>query len=216
MQKVTLFLAFALSCVLARAQTTLITASHIQVFGGQAVTGSFCVSPTDANGNAVNLQSALGQLLAPSTAKCFPISAGVLSSTAIVPDTSQTQPVNACYLTTIKDNFGNTLATYPCIQPTGSTWSFDAYSPTTTPSIPALTMPQFQTNNVANALQTVLDLIPGPNVSITYSSGGKVTISSSGGGGGGGTTLGATVYSAITLRPGRTVYLAPNQPIVLD
>lgn len=182
MKKSLLLLAACLSVFAsARAQNTQITASHISVFGGSAITGSFCVSPTDGAGNAINVTTSTGQLFSPQTPLCFPIVAGVLSGSAIVPDTSLTQPVNVCYALTIKNNFGQTLGSYPCIQPFGSSWSFDAYVPGTLPSIPSLEMPTFQTNGTNNAVQTVLN-ITGPGVS--YSAG-KVVISGSGGSSGG-------------------------------
>jgi hypothetical protein len=182
-----------LLCALAAsAQTTQITASHIQLFGGAAVTGQFCVSPVDTSGNPINIRVPGGQQLAGTTQLCFPITSGVLSSTAIVPDTSLTQPVNSCYLLKISNNVGQPLATYPCIQPQGATWSFDNYVPSTTATIPTLSLPQFQTNGVTNAVQSILNLAG----NVTYSSGGTVTI---GGGGGGPGTVTSAMLTSVDL-----------------
>lgn len=176
MKKSLLLLAVCLSAFVCRAQNTTIVASHISVFGGTPVTGQFCLTPTDASGNPLNVTTTTGQQFTPQTPLCFPIVAGVLSGAAIVPDTSLTQPANACYALTIKNNFGQIIGSYQCLQPQGSTWSFDSYVPSTLPSIPALQMPQFKTNGTKNIAQTVLD-IRGPGV--TYGAGGAVNIAGS-------------------------------------
>lgn len=172
-----------LCAVTGQCQTTQITASHIQLFGGQPVTGTFCVTPTDQSGNAINLVTPSGQQFAPQSSLCFPIVNGVLNSAAIVPDTALTQPANPCYKLTVYNTLNTQIANYPCIQPTsstpgspGSSWSFDAYVPTSLPSTTALTLPQFKTNNVLNPSQGALS-INGPGVS--YGAGGNVNISSS-------------------------------------
>jgi hypothetical protein len=154
-------IALLVACASSEAQTTLITASNISKFGGAKITGQFCVTPTDSSGNPINLTTPTGQQFAPSTSLCFPIVNGALSAYAIVPDTSLTQPANACYKLTVSDNHGNQIGTYPCIQPSGTSWSFDAYVPSNLPSIfgPLMSLPQFQTNGAANSNQGILNLI---------------------------------------------------------
>lgn len=180
MKKSLLLLALCLSAFACQAQNTTIVASHISVFGGSPVTGQFCLSPTDGSGNPINVTTTTGQQFTPQTPLCFPIIAGVLSASAIVPDTSLTQPANVCYALTVKNNFGQPIGTYQCLQPQGGTWSFDSYVPSTLPSIPALQMPQFKVNGTLNAAQTVLDF-RGPGVS--YGAGGIINITGAGSGG---------------------------------
>lgn len=180
MKKSLLLLALCLSAFVCLAQNTTIVASHIDVFNGIPVTGQFCLTPTDGSGNPINVTTTTGQQFTPQTPLCFPIVAGVLSGAAIVPDTSLTQPANVCYALTIKNNFGQIIGSYQCLQPQGGTWSFDSYVPSTLPSIPALQMPQFKTNGTLNPAQTVLDL-RGPGVS--YSAGGIINITGAGSGG---------------------------------
>lgn len=186
-----------LLCALAAsAQTTQITASHISLFGGATVTGQFCVSPVDQSGNPINIQVPAGQQLASTSQLCFPITSGVLSNTAVVPDTSLTQPVNACYNLKIYNNLNQQLANYPCIQPQGATWSFDAYVPSSTSTIPSLSLPQFQTNGVTNAVQGILNLV---GSGVNYSSGGTVTIAGGGGESSGPGTVTTAMLSGVDL-----------------
>lgn len=140
MRKLLPFLLLFLCAIMASAQNTAITASHIDTFGGAPITGTFCLTPTDANGNPVTVVTSTGQQFAPLPGKqlCFPVAAGVLSG-AVVPDTSVTQPANVCYRLRINNSAGQVVGSYPCIQPRGSTWSFDGYVPGSTPVIPTLT-----------------------------------------------------------------------------
>lgn len=154
---------FVLLCALqfvaaAAGQNTQITASHIAYFGGTTVTGKFCVTPTNQAGQPITIVTPLGQQLSPQAPLCFPITSGVLSNTAIVPDTSLTQPTNACYSVAVNDIFGRQIGLFPCVQPSGSTWSFDAFVPSSMPSIPALTLPQFKTNGTLNSAQGTVDI----------------------------------------------------------
>lgn len=173
MKRILTGIVLALCAFAANAQTTQITASNISRFGGAKVTGQFCVSPTDSSGNPINLTTPNGQQFSPTTPLCFPITAGVLSNAAIVPDTSLTQPANACYKLTVYDNHNNQIGTYPCIQPTGTSWSFDAYVPSTLPSTTALTLPQFYTNGSLNPVQGVVNF---SGSGVTYGAGGVINI----------------------------------------
>lgn len=168
MKRIVTGILLLLSALAAGAQTTQITASHIQYFGGSTVTGSFCVTPTDQSGIPINLVTPAGQQFSPLTPLCFPIVNGVLSASATVPDVSQTAPANACLKLTVYNTLNTQVASYPCIQPSSSTWSFDAYIPSSLPSIPALSLPQYQLNGTALSNQAVLNFVcPG----CTYASG---------------------------------------------
>jgi hypothetical protein len=165
---------FVLMCMLqvaaaafGQSGSTTIVANHIQYFGGTTITGKFCLTPTDASGNPITIVTSLGQQVAPQQPLCFPITAGVLSS-AVVPDTSMVQPVNACYNLTISNFYGAQVADFPCIQPSTNTWSFDTYVPSSTPTIPALALPQFQVNGTAIPNQAVLNFV-GSNISLSGS-----------------------------------------------
>lgn len=181
MKKSALTLALALVLLLswrAGAQTTQITASNIDYFGGAPVTGAFCVTPTNQGGAPINLVTPTGQQLAPNLPLCFPVLSGALQH-AVVPDTSRTQPANACLKVTIFNSSNTQVGSYPCIQPSGATWSFDAYVPSSLPLIPQLQLPQFETNGVANPVQSSLNLVAGPGASLSPA-GGSVTISAAG------------------------------------
>ncbi|HXP07568.1 MAG TPA: hypothetical protein VN828_03690 [Acidobacteriaceae bacterium] len=131
---------FFISWCVGQCQTTQITASNIDSFGGRPVTGKFCVTPTNLSGQPINISTPSGNQLSPAFPLCFPVTSGALSASAIVPDTSLTQPVNACLKATIYDSTGEQVGgTYPCLQPHGTTWDFDSYVPGTLPSIPTLT-----------------------------------------------------------------------------
>lgn len=182
MKRIIACILLLVACAASEAQTTQITASNIAKFGGAKVTGQFCVSPTDSSGNPINLTTPGGQQFSPTTPLCFPITAGVLSTAAIVPDTSLTQPANACYKLTVYDNSKNQIGTYPCIQPSGTSWSFDAYVPSTLPSTTALTLPQFQTTGVTNSNQGILNIVGAGSCTASYSAP-TTTITCTGGAG---------------------------------
>jgi hypothetical protein len=156
---ITIIFLFVCAAAAAFGQDTTITASHIAYFGGTTVTGQMCLTPTNQAGQPINIVTPLGQQVSPQIPLCFKITSGVLASNAIVPDTSQTQPANACYNAVISNFYGAQVAVFPCIQPSGSTWSFDAFVPSSMPAIPALTLPQFKHNGVLNASQTSLNLV---------------------------------------------------------
>ncbi len=134
MKKFTFLLIFA--AALGHAQTTTITASNIDYFGGAPVTGKFCLSPTDSYGNPINLTTTTGQQFPANPPLCFTVTAGALQSGANIPDVSTTQPRNACYRVQILNATGSVVGKTPCIQPTGTTWSFDSYIPSNQPNIP--------------------------------------------------------------------------------
>lgn len=181
-----LFLLSMLSCFAGAllGQTTTIQANNIAKFGGAKITGSFCVVPTDQSGNGINITTPSGQQFSPLQPLCFPVTNGVLSNVAIVPDTTLTQPVNPCYKLTVSDSRGNQIGTYPCIQPSGTTWNFDSYVPSILPNTTALTLPQYQTNGTANSNQQVVNFkTSGSGCSIASASNGDETWTCSAGAG---------------------------------
>jgi hypothetical protein len=173
-------LAFAVSCVAAHAQMTQITGAHIASFGGAPITGKFCLTPTDSQGNSINLTTSTGQQFAPRLPLCFAVTAGVLSNSAIVPDVSLSQPRNVCMRLALYDNAGQQVGSYKCLQPSGATWNFDTFVPATLPSIPAVALPVFSTNGTPNSSQVGLNIV----CSGCVNSGSTITFPSGGSGGG--------------------------------
>lgn len=111
--------------------TTILGADDAPLQRGQIV-----MQPTDLNGNplVVNIGSS-GGLIVPRAAVCL-IAAGAITtalngSACTVIDTTVTNPANFCYKTTIVDTVTRwTAPVMPCVQPSGSTWSFNTYVPT--------------------------------------------------------------------------------------
>lgn len=142
MKRLFLSVLLLLSAAALGAQTTTITATKI--VGGDGATplgtGKVIMQPTDLSGNPliVNSGSTHGLML-PKPAICF-ISNGAITTNmnwgiCTTADTSQTNASYVCYKTTFVDTVsGWTSPTLPCVQPTGSTWSFDTYVPPAGPT----------------------------------------------------------------------------------
>jgi hypothetical protein len=86
--------------------------------------------PTDNKGNIISFRVGTtgGQTVS------TPVSAQVVNGvfSVVMADTTLTNPVNPCYAVTITSNLtGSTLpfGGYSCIQPSGSAWSLDSYTP---------------------------------------------------------------------------------------
>ncbi|MHB1953097.1 MAG: beta strand repeat-containing protein [Sulfobacillus sp.] len=171
MKNLTLILALFLPAM-ARGQLTTITASNIANVGGQKLaTGQWCATPAQqfvaGGGGNIGTQQV-----------CYPITNGALPAGVTLYDTSLTNPVNVCYIVTVHNSFGQSVGSYPCMQPSGSTYSFDAFVQASPPYInTSFTVPQFLTNGVVNGIQNSLNIAGG---GVTYSSG-TVTISASAG-----------------------------------
>ena len=129
-------------CRRAAAQTSIITATTI--VGGDGVTplgiGKVIMQPTDLNGNPLSINRGSSQGLAlPKPVICH-VSAGAITTnvgggTCTSLDVSVTNPSYFCYKTTFFDTVsGWSAPTLPCVQPTGSTWSFDTYVPPAGPT----------------------------------------------------------------------------------
>jgi hypothetical protein len=141
---------------LLRAQTTTVTASNIADVGGHPVTGYFCVQPAQqfVRGGGGNVTASQA---------CYGISVGVLQSGVTLADTSLTNPKNVCYQVTIKNWAQHPLASYACMQPSGSTFDFDTFVQASPPYIPtSFTVPQWSYNGTA--LPSTINLT-GPGVS---------------------------------------------------
>jgi len=209
MKKTALFLACCVVALIspwAGAQNTQITASHIAYFGagGTLITGTMCLTPTNQAGQPINIVTSVGQQISPQVPLCFPITSGVLSSLAIVPDTSLTQPVNACYNAVINNYYGTQVAVFPCIQPSGSTWSFDAFVPSSMPSIPALQLPQFRHNGILNTSQNGLNIV---GSGVTESPAGTINIPS-------GVLPAASGYGLVPVYTGPGTATSPQQAVL--
>jgi Pectate lyase superfamily protein len=139
--------AFAFVCLAlsARAQYTTVSASYLGGSLSPAPSAMIYWQPT----GVARVGTSNGQILGvPLTA---PVTNGVFSLS--VPDSSSTNP-NICYAVTAVDPVGtvllgaglasdqihvNTGGAYSCLQPTGSSWNFDTYLPTSTAVVPPLT-----------------------------------------------------------------------------
>lgn len=136
----------------ARAQNTTITASNIADIAGAPVTGNFCLRPAQqfvrgGGGNVMPIWH------------CWLIAGGVLQSGVVVADTSLTNPANVCYQVVIQNSVPVQLASYACMQPSGTTYSFDNFVQASPPYInTSFTVPSFLTNGVPNAGQTSLNI----------------------------------------------------------
>jgi hypothetical protein len=124
------------------AQTTHIVGTTIVGADGAALQyGQITMQPVDANGNPINVRVGSGGLMVARAAVCL-ISGGAITTalngtpcTAV--DTTLSDPANFCYKTTIRETVsGWTAPVLPCVQPSGTTWSFNTYIPG--PSVTAM------------------------------------------------------------------------------
>lgn len=151
------------------AQSTRITAANIADVGGNPVTGYFCVQPAQpfvrgGGGNVVPTEA------------CFGIAAGVLQSNVTLADTSLTNPANVCYRVTIKNWAKQVLAQYACMQPSGSTYSFDDFVQAAPPYITtSFTVPQFSFNGtpLPNTINIVGSGVSYSANTLTFNGGGS-------------------------------------------
>jgi hypothetical protein len=131
--------ALALACLFgvaaATAQTgyTTVSGSHLHDATGTLVTNSTIrFQPVNSQGVPVSFRAggAGGQTIA------YPVSTTVTSGSfsIVLADTTLTSPANPCYSVSIISNLTGRIDPFPgysCIQPSGSTWSFDTYTPST-------------------------------------------------------------------------------------
>jgi collagen type I alpha len=138
LKKTALLLALCLTALIspwaALAQTTTITASLIthDVSGDLLTTGFFQLIPVNQQGNVAAFTACGGGQVLP-IVYFWPIVNGVITGGATVPDTSCATPSGVAYLVSITASNHQVLYSYgQPIRPTGSTWSFDTWSPTAT------------------------------------------------------------------------------------
>ena len=163
MKKLILILALFLPALtFAQTGITTITASKINNAGTQPLTGQWCATP------AVPFV-AYGGGNVPTVQVCYPVTNGALPAGAVLYDTSLTNPANVCYIVSVQNTYGQSIASYPCMQPSGSTYSFDTFVQASPPYIPtSFTIPQFLTNGVVNGIQNSVNFA---GSGVSYSNG---------------------------------------------
>lgn len=114
------------------AQTTTITASNIQNLAQEKVAAGYLgLMPVDDHMQPMAFTACGGGQVMPTT-HYWPITNGAISG-VVVPDTQCSTPSNVGYLVIIANQNKATIYQYAQpIHPTGSTWSLDAWSPTST------------------------------------------------------------------------------------
>jgi hypothetical protein len=173
----------------AHAQFTTITATDIQAGDGSPLAaGSMCWLGTNNAGTAIGYRAGTsGQTI--TAPVCRDIVSGAVATTykgvakgaLQVADTTLTQPANVCYKVTVTDtstgkvvlgSYAGAKSGYDCVQPSGSTWSFDTYTPAGTPGIVQITGPQGAQGipgpaTVTTDTATVVTPAAGPSVANT-------------------------------------------------
>ena len=110
------------------AQTTHIVGTITGADYAPIQRGQISMQPTDSNGNPLNVNISGGTAV-PRAAVCL-ISGGAISTAlnglaCTVIDVTLASPEYFCYRTTIKDTVsGWTAPVIPCLQPSGTTWTF--------------------------------------------------------------------------------------------
>jgi hypothetical protein len=121
--------------ILSAQNFTTITGAFVQDASGiKLAAGTICFQPTDANSLPLNFQAGGGgqSSLRP---VCATVTNGVIgnivgTSTAFqVATPASTTPTGIAYTVQVKDSAGKVVITYYKVQPTGASWSFDAYAP---------------------------------------------------------------------------------------
>jgi hypothetical protein len=187
--------ALALACLLgiaaASAQTgyTTVTGSHLHDATGTLVTNSIIrFQPVNNQGVPLSFRAGGGS------------GGQTIAFSIALADTTLTSPANPCYSVSIISNLTGRIDPFPgysCIQPSGSTWSFDTY----TPSTAALPL---QLTGCSISLGTVTSLSTGSSPTVTNSGSAcsavlnfGIPLGSSGSGSGGtGFSVNGTVLSS--------------------
>jgi hypothetical protein len=151
--------AFTLLCAVpSTAQYSTITATKIKdASGAPLASGEFCISLKNAFGQTGNiLLPGGGQAI--SSPVCRDVTAGVIMTTyktvtlgaLAFADASLTNPTYQCGKVVVTNNadgsvvlgsFGAFKSAYDCVQPTGSTWSFDSFIPPGVPGVAVVAGP---------------------------------------------------------------------------
>jgi hypothetical protein len=152
---------------------TTVSASHFQdATGAVIVNATIYFKPVDNNGNPISFLAggAGGQVSAKS------VQANVIAGafSIVLADTTLTNPINVGYaVTCIDDLTGNELLGpgYACVQPSGSSWSFDTYVPTPIRSL------SVWNSGVGGAIAgiTFVDTVTGEHFNLTFAGGVETT-----------------------------------------
>ncbi len=127
--RLALVVAFASLC---QAQYTAITGTFGDA-SGNAQTGLLSCYPADGHGNAISFLTSNGQTVK-SPVSC-PITSGAVASGCKLADTSETNPQNVCFQCQAKNSATNSVfwGPFPCVQPSGSTFSLNTLAPSSAP-----------------------------------------------------------------------------------
>lgn len=117
------------------AQTVNVTATHITDGGTLLGNGTICFTPINPASAGFGL-TGVGQQTG--TPFCASVTDGAISNPFLVPDIALTAPQNICYAVSIKNTVTGRYVlgvgqgnSYGCVQPTGDTFDFDAFVPST-------------------------------------------------------------------------------------
>jgi hypothetical protein len=111
---------------------TVVSSAHLQDAAGNPVSNATIeFTPVNQDGTPVSFRTATGTTVA------HPVSTQVYggSFTITLADTTLTLPANICYSITLTSRVNGAVIPMPgygCIQPSGSTWSLDTYTPWST------------------------------------------------------------------------------------
>lgn len=170
---------------------TTVSASHLQDATGTNITNAtIWFQPVDNKGKPLSFRSGGTEGQTVSTPVTATVTNGAFS--VVLADTTLTQPANVGYSVTVLDNLtGRNLlgSGYECIQPTGSTWSFDAYVPNLSPQVsvivggegpagPPLTPKGTYSGTATYAKGDVVSLSGGSYISLTDSNTGNAPATS--------------------------------------
>ena len=193
--------ALALACLFgaaaASAQYTTVTGSQLHDATGTLVTNATIrFQPVNALGVPISFRvsTSAGQTIANPVSTT--VTSGAFSIT--LADTTLTSPANPCYSVTLISNLTGRAIPFPgysCIQPSGSTWNFDSY----TPSAAALPL---QLSGCSITIGTVTALASGSTPTVTNSGSSCAAVLNFGipagsGGGSGGSTFAFSVNGTV-------------------
>jgi hypothetical protein len=133
MKRAALSMLLLLCAITCQAQYTTITGTFEDAAGNPVVSGQVIFQPSDGSGNNLAFQTSNGQTI--KTPVTCAITAGSVASSCKVADTSATNPLNVCFKLSAKNLATNQIiwGPFPCVQPTGSSYSLNAYHPIVAP-----------------------------------------------------------------------------------
>lgn len=150
-RRILLFAAMLAACVPALSQDfTTITAAQIKNGKGTLLTsGTLSFLGTDLQGNAVAYKLGGGGQVLMVGFTCSVVN-GAIIGTCQTPNTATTNPSGICMKTAVRDSGGQLVIGgpgYSCLQPTGASFNFDNYVPSTPP--PAVILNNSISGNVS-------------------------------------------------------------------